>query len=83
MCVAKYEEAALQRGVTVAESKVLPRRSGARGTVQFSTRWPETLISKVDAIAKEQGYTRTEALLYFVSFGVTEYEREQALRLKK
>ncbi len=61
----------------VAVSRILPPREDEGESIGVSLRIPEALLKRIDAVAKEAGYSRTEVLLHFTRWAIQEYEAER------
>lgn len=62
----------------VAVSPVLPRRDDVE-MVNTSITIPKELREKVEALALERGYSRSEVISKLLSFGLTQLEAEDSL----
>jgi predicted DNA-binding protein len=58
-------------------SKILPPKQDEGELVTTSLRMPRVMIERLDSIAKESGYSRTEVMLHFVRWAIQEYEAEK------
>lgn len=61
----------------VAVSRIFPPKDNDGPNVTTSLRVPASMISKLDAIAKAEGCTRTEAMLHLWRYGIQEWEAER------
>lgn len=57
---------------------LVPQGFGPRESKPRSTRWPEGLIKRVDAVAKATGHDWTTALFHLVQWALDEYDRQRA-----
>lgn len=62
-------------------SRILPPRT-TEEMLTTSLRMPKRLYEAIGAIAKEEGYTRTEVMLHFMEWGLVEHHREQQAEKK-
>lgn len=67
----------------VAVSRILPPKEDTKVMVTTSLRVPPAMLKRLDEIAEESGYTRSEVMLHFWRWAIQEYEAEQASRRKK
>ncbi len=63
----------------VSESRILPPKEEG-DTVTTSLRMPRAMIARLDEIADESGYSRTEVILHFCRWAIQEWEAERATK---
>lgn len=61
----------------VAVSRILPPKDPEGELVATSLRIPEALVKRLDVVAKESSYSRTEVILHFLRWALQEYEAEK------
>jgi predicted DNA-binding protein len=65
----------------VSVSRILPPKEFGEA-VTTSLRMPKGMMARLDAVAQESGYTRTEVILHFLKWALEEYEVEKASERK-
>lgn len=55
-------------------SPIIPPGEGV--AKPLSMRYPEQLLKRIDAIAKETRHTRTDTIMHLLRWAVTRYEEE-------
>ena len=56
---------------------LIPQGWGEREDKPRSTRWPQSLMTRVEKIAKESGHDYTTALFHLVKWACDEYDRQR------
>lgn len=64
-------------------SRILPPKDAEGEIIPTSLRFPRGLLAKLDVVARESGYSRTEVITHFVRWALQEYEMEKAKTPKK
>jgi metal-responsive CopG/Arc/MetJ family transcriptional regulator len=63
-------------------SRILPPKDIEGEPVTTSLRLPKGIVHKLDVIAQETNYSRTEVITHFMRWAIQEYEAEKT-RSKK
>ena len=60
------------------DAMLIPQGWGEREEKPRSTRWPKSLMARVEKVAKESGHDYTTAMFHLLKWALDEYDAQRA-----